>query len=319
MSVSPVRIATTQYLHTLGVIDKSAAATLSKSGFDYEVTVAKNIDEATLRMLAGDFDVGECSFATYLRICDQDQSQATGQRFIALPVFAKKLVSQYAFCRDSDSLDGHASLAGKRIAVPQFWVTAAIWHRWYLAQAGVDAASVTWCPLGKDRIEGMPYPAELKFDWSLAGEKPAQLLRDGAVDCFIYARRPDDMRGLRYLSRRPIDATLGLARSTGVVPVTHVLIARRERIVAEPTLAPALFALFNAAFKAAEHEAGNHMAQYLPLADMQLDAVTATLGNGWNAHGWSRNEKAMRTFLDAAIAQGFVGKLALEDLFVKLD
>ena len=308
-----LRIATTQYLHTLGVINKSVAG----AAFDYDVTVAKSIDEATLRMIAGDFDVGECSFATYLQICNQDQK--TGQRFIALPVFAKKLVSQYAFCRDNDSLDGHASLAGKRIAVPQFWVTAAIWHRWYMAEAGVEPGSVTWCPLNKDRIEGMPYPASLKFDWTLAGKKPADLLRDGAVDCFIYARRPDDMRGLRYLSRRPIDATLALARNSAVIPVTHVLIARRDRIAADAGLAQSVFDLFNASFKAAEREAGNHVAQYLPLGDMQIDAVSATLGSGWNGHGWSRNEKAMRTFLDAAIAQGFIGKLVLEDLFVKLD
>jgi 4,5-dihydroxyphthalate decarboxylase len=313
MAASPVRISTTQYLHTLGVIDKSAA----QSGFDYDVTVAKSIDEATLRMLAGDFDAGECSFATYLQICQRDQ--ATGQRFVALPVFAKKLVAQYAFCRDNDTLDGHGSLAGKRIAVPQFWVTAAIWHRWFMAQAGVDAANVTWCPLGKDRIDGMPYPDALKFDWSLAGKKPADLLRDGAVDCFIYARRPDDMRGLRYLSRRPIDATLSQARDSGVVPVTHVLIVRRDRIAAEPQLARSLFDLFNASFKAAEREAGNHIAQYLPLGDLQLDAVSAMLGAGWNGHGWTRNEKAMRTFLGAAIDQGFVSKLQLEDLFVKLD
>ncbi len=315
MSASPVRISTTQYLHTLGVINKSAA----KAGFDYAVTVAKNIDEATLRMIAGDFDVGECSFATYLQICNQDKLKKIDQRFIALPVFAKKLVSQYAYCRADDSLDGHASLSGKRIAVPQFWVTAAIWHRWYMAEAGVDAGSVTWFPLAKDRIEGMPYPDALKFDWSLAGKKPAELLRDGAVDCFIYARRPDDMAGLRYLSRRPIDATLATARGTGVVPVTHVLIVRRDRIAADPALAPALFALFNASFEAGEREAGNHVAQYLPLADMQLDAVSATLGGGWNRHGWNCNEKAMRTFLGAAITQGFVGKLVLEDLFVKLD
>ncbi len=313
--MSVVRIATTPYLHTLGVINKSAA----QDGFDYDVTVAKSIDEATLRMIAGDFDIGECSFATYLQICNQDRDKPTGQRFIALPVFAKKLVSQYAFCRDSDTLDGHGSLTGKRVAVPQFWVTAAIWHRWLMAQAGVAPGSVTWCPLSKDRIEGMPYPAALKFDWSLVGRKPAELLRDKEVDCFIYARRPDDMRGLRYLSRKPIESTMAQARDSGVVPVTHVLILRRDRVAADPSLARAVFDLFNASFKAAEREAGNHIAQYLPLGDMQLDAVSAMLGGGWNGQGWKCNEKAMRTFLGAAIEQGFIGKLVLEDLFIKMD
>jgi 4,5-dihydroxyphthalate decarboxylase len=178
-----LHIGTTTYLHSEPLI----ARAVSTAGLDYDVTACKTIDECTLKTLAGDFDAGECSIATFVKVCEAGGAKANN--FVGLPVFAKKLVSQYAFCRTDSDLDGHASLAGKRIAVPQFWVTAAIWHRYFLEQSGVPFDKVIWCPLGKDRIDGMPYPANYQMDWSLVGKKPAEVLRSGAADCFIFADR----------------------------------------------------------------------------------------------------------------------------------
>ena len=236
MTAARLRIGTNQYLHTLGVI----TGAVKVAGIEPEVTVTATIDECTLRMLKGDFDVGEMSLATFIKV---RESRAD---FIGLPVFSKKLVSQYAFCRADDTLDGHASLLGRRIAVPQFWVTAAIWHRWYLSDVcGVAADAVTWCPLAKDRIEGMPYPERFRFDWSLEGEKPVAAVAGGKADCFVFARRPEKIPGLRYLAHKPVETTLDLVRRTGIVPVTHVTAIRADRFEREPWLAEALLDLFS--------------------------------------------------------------------------
>jgi hypothetical protein len=303
-----LKIGTTQYLHTLPLITGAA----SVPEFSYEVAVTKTIDECTLRTLAGEFDAGEFSLATFAKVCETDR------RLVGLPVFAKKLVSQYAFCREDAPFDGHGSLAGRRIAVPQFWVTAALWHRWFLDQYGVNPASVVWCPLAKDRIEGMPYPSHYALDWSLAGRKPAEVLRSGAADCFIFARRPDDLRGLRSLARRPLEETLAVTRRTGVIPITHVLAVRRE-IAADPALAAAILRLFSQSLAMGDHEVGHHTAQYMPLADMQFDETTAALGAGWNQYGWRRNEATIRTFAQTALAQGFVDAMDIDELFCKID
>ncbi|MSQ70445.1 MAG: hypothetical protein EXR27_04005 [Betaproteobacteria bacterium] len=310
--MASIRLSTTQYLHTLPVITRS----VSVPGLDYDVTVAKSIDESTLKTLAGEFDVGESSLANFLKV-----SEPGGRhdgKFVALPVFAKKLVSQYAFCREDDDLDGHGSLAGKRIALPQFWITAAVWHRWYMEQHGVSFASAVWCPLAKDRIEGMSYPDAAQIDWSLLGRKPLEVIREGAADCFIFARRPENLRGLRYLAKQPLDTALEVARRTGVVPLTHVLILRRELLASRPELGASLYELFSQALAAGRREAGNDVAQFLPLGDLQLDAATAALGAGWNDHGWTRNEKALRTFCAAAVKQGMVKSVDVEQVFLKI-
>ncbi len=300
-----LKIGTTQYLHTLPLIN----AAVSVPELTYDVTVTRTIDECTLRTIAGDFDAGEFSLATYLKICETDN------RFVAFPVFAKKLVSQYAFCRADAPLDDHGSLAGRRIAVPQFWVTAALWHRWTLQQYGVAANAVTWCPLARDRIDGMPYPDTFNFDWSLVGRKPSELLRNGEADCFIFARRPDDLKGLRYLARKPIEETLALTRRTGIIPITHVLAVKREWLAAHSGLDQAVLALFSAALAHGDHEVGHHVAQYLPLADMQFDDINSTLGEGWNHYGWQRNQATIRAFCALAIEQGFVKSVDIDRVF----
>lgn len=304
-----LRIGTTQYLHTMPLI----AGAVSVPGVEYQVTVTKTIDECTLKTLAGEFDAGEFSLATYIKVCEAGGPHA--DQFIGLPVFAKKLVSQYAFCRADDNMDGHASLAGKRIAVPQFWVTAAIWHRLFIEAAGVDPASVTWCPLGKDRIDGMPYPDQFKYDWSLVGKKQSEVIRSGEADCFIFARRPFDLKGLRYLSRNPIDAALETVKRTGIIPVTHVLAVRRELLQQRPDLAQAIYSLFAQSLAHGDDEVGHHTAQFLPLADMQLDNTYAALGEGWNGYGWQRNEKVLRAFCAAAVKQGFVKAVDIDRIF----
>ncbi len=312
MSNVPLRIGTTKYLHTMPLIER----TVSAPGIDYSVTVTKTIDECTLKTLAGEFDAGEFSLATYIKVCEPGSPNA--DKFIGLPVFAKKLVSQYAFCRADAPLDGHGSLKGKRIAVPQFWVTAAIWHRMFMEAAGVGLGDVTWCPLGKDRIDGMPYPEQFKYDWSLVGKKQSDVLRSGEADCFIFARRPSDLKDIRHLAKKPIESALATVKSTGIIPVTHVLAVKRELLEAKPELAAGIYKLFADALAAGDDEVGHHTAQFLPLADMQLDDTYAALGPGWNGYGWSRNEKVVRAFCAAAVEQGFVSAVDIDRIFHKM-
>ena len=164
----------------------------------------------------------------------------------------------------------------------------------------------------------MPYPSSLKFDWSLVGRKPSEVIRSGAADCFIFARRPADLKGMRYLAKHPVEETLATVKRTGVAPITHVLALKREVHEANPRVAQALLDLFSASLAHGDNEIGHHAAQFLPLADMQLDQTIATLGEGWNRYGWARNGGIIRTFCDAAAGQGFVGKVDIDRIFLQI-
>ncbi|MDX3906428.1 MAG: hypothetical protein QHC78_12135 [Pigmentiphaga sp.] len=304
-----IHLGATQSFHSQPLL----AGLVEVPGVAYRASATRTIDECTMKALRGEFDAAEMSLATFVKVRERDDT------LVGLPVFARKLVSQYAFCRDGAALSGYESLAGKRIAVPQYWLTAALWHRWYLAMYGVDPASVVWCPLADDRLEAMPYPDGVQIDWSLKGRGPSDVLRSGHADCFIFARRPLDMKGLRYLSPDPAAQALALARRTGVVPVTHVIAVRAALLAERPGLAEALVELYTRALHYAAQEVAHEAAQFLPLGDLEQDRTRAALGNDWNAYGWRASEPALRTFCEAAVSQGMVRKVDLDSAFVQLE
>ncbi len=292
-----VTIASTAYLHTEPVL----RAEIPAEGFTYRAVRAKNIDDCTMRTLKGEFDVGEMSLATFFK------AKEGGADFLGLPVFGKKFVPQYAYCARGSSLKGPADLKGHRVAVFQYWVTASLWHRWLLKHMyGLDPAEIVWCPLRRDRIEGMPYPEGYRMDWGLLGESPEAVVRDGRVDCFFYARKPDDFEGLRYLMAEPLGECLRLLRSMRFVPINHVMAVRAATLDAHPGLAEGLLKLFDAAAARTSRDIGHVAAQFLPFADLEQQLAAEILGADWNANGWQRNERTIETFHDAACEQGFI-------------
>lgn len=297
MTHPTITIGSTSYLHTEPVLRHR----IPTARFTYRCETVKNIDECTLRTMAGDFDLGEMSLATFFKMKER------GAEFKGLPIFSKKFVPQYAFCAEAATLTGPQDLRGRRVAVFQYWVTASLWHRWLLKHYyQVDPAEITWCPLRRDRMEDMPYPAGYRFDWQHVGQSPAPLLRAGQVDCFFYARRPDDFNGLRYLVRDGVAEGRRYLKTMRLMPITHVMAVKPQLLEEHPWLGAELVRLFDAARLRVQKEVGHISSQYLPFADLQQREIDALLGADWNAYGWAANEGTIATFYDAACEQGFV-------------
>jgi 4,5-dihydroxyphthalate decarboxylase len=310
MASKTLRIGTTGSFHSQPIL----AHAVDVPGLTYEAIGTKTIDECTMRALDGDFDVAEMSLATFVKV------RETNPSLVGLPIFARKLVSQYAFCRDDATLSDHASLRGKRVAVPQYWLTAALWHRWYLQHAfGVDPADVVWCPLGPDRLDGMSYPKDHQIDWSLAGRGQSEVLLSGAADCFIFARRPLDMAGIRHVAADPGKQAIDLVKATGIVPATHVIVAQASLVQNQPRIAHDILDLFVKALKHGAREVSHEAAQFLPLGDLQQDRMARELGATWNHYGWKPAELAVRTFCDAAVRQGMVAAVDIDNCFLQLN
>lgn len=292
-----ITIGSTAYLHT----DPVLRHRIPSERFEYRCETVKNIDECTMRTMRGEFDLGEMSLATFFKLKER------GAEFIGLPIFAKKFVLQYAFCSDGAPIAQPRDLSGKRVGVFQYWVTASLWHRWVLKHYyHVDPVDITWCPLRRDRIEDMPYPADYRFDWRHVGESPEPLLRGGQLDCFFYARRPDDFAGLRYLVRDGVEEGIRFLKAKRLMPVTHVMAIKPQLLEKYPWLGSELVALFDAARVDIQRQVGHISSQYLPFADLQQQEINSLLGSDWNAYGWSVNEHTIATFYDAACEQGFV-------------
>lgn len=309
MSIPKLSIACTPYLHTEPLVNQQVKSEF----FEYEVKNVANIDECTMRTLTGDFDIGEMSLATFLKVQERDVSLK------ALPIFSRKVMQQYIFCAEKSDLTSPYDLRGKKVAIPQYWITAGIWHRWLLQNYyHVDPREIIWCPLKEDRISGMSYPADYQLDWQYVGQSPEELLCSGEMDCFFYARKLDNMRGIRYLFPDVLSEQIKFYKNTGIIPITHVLAVKEELLKEYPWIAQEVTQLFDKSKKKALKDLGNTVSLYLPFADIYLQEIESILGAEWNHFGWSNNKHILTTFFQAAKDQCFFEKeMNLEQAFVK--
>ena len=88
-----------------------------------------------------EYDVCELSMSSYLTSVSQGNSQ-----YIAVPVFLSRLFRHSAIYLFADSgIETPADLAGKRIGVPEYQITAALWVRGLLDdEFGVPPAAMRW-------------------------------------------------------------------------------------------------------------------------------------------------------------------------------
>jgi 4,5-dihydroxyphthalate decarboxylase len=256
---------------------------------------SKTVDANSRAMLEGKYDVAEMSLATFLKAKDD------GAKLIGLPVFpGRRFVQPGVAASKTSGLTDPSEFAGKRVGVPQYWLTSSVWHRGVLQHVhGVAPDKVEWVTVVSERGEA-EFPKGIRVT-PREGAKIPELLAAGEIDAALVPRPaegscifPDVVAAQRdYLAK------------TGIFPIMHFIVMREE--VAD--LAPALSRAFAAAKQGAEQEA--------PILGMSAAEGLKTFGGDAYPYGLGPNRKVLDTFLGYAYEQGLTRKkLALDDLFV---
>src|SRR5438105_8685426 len=103
---------------TQPLLDEHAAV----SGLDVEVHAGTSVDRTSREMLEGRYDVAEMSLATYVK------ARELGADLMALPIFTgRRFLQPCVVARAAAGIRTLADLRGKRIGLPQFWMTSSVW------------------------------------------------------------------------------------------------------------------------------------------------------------------------------------------------
>jgi 4,5-dihydroxyphthalate decarboxylase len=266
----------------------------------FKVTAGNSVDGNSRQMLAGAFDVAEMSFATYLKAREQ------GRDLIGLPIFTGRGFLQPGLLVSTASgITRPEEIAGRRVGVPQFWMTSSVWHRGLLQQQhGVKAQDVEWYTASEERFEGVTFPPGVKINRLAEGTQPNAALEAGLVDVVMVP--PRGARGpMRPGTRSPYADLTAAQRAyfakTGVFPIMHFVVMRESVHRKLPWLAAALQTAFVES-KARAEKAG---------------AVPPPLANEKWEFGLTENARALDTFFGFARETGWVSdKLTLADCFV---
>ena len=187
------------------------------------------------------FQACEFSLSNFTMMRDRGAEWLT-----AIPVFANRdFRHSIIWVRNDSPLESAEQLAGKRVGVRDYTMTAAVWLRGTLLdEYGTDWRDINWYANAEQRfpiLDGIPL--------ELGEGDPETMLLAGELDAFI-SPRPRDLentparRNLRTIFRDTQKVEREYFTRTGIYPINHTVVMRRELLDEFPGAASAIFAAY---------------------------------------------------------------------------
>jgi 4,5-dihydroxyphthalate decarboxylase len=269
-----------------------------------------------------EFDVAEMSFSSYLLTLERDAP------FIAIPAFPSRAFRHNGiYVNAASGITKPEQLRGRTVGVPEYQVTAAVWIRGILAEFhGVPADSVRYRTGGlyrPGRTEKLPVsPPGVEIKPIPVGQTLGRLLAEGELDAIYTPRVPPEFTAgdprIRRLYADPRAAEIEYFRATGIFPIMHTVVIRREVYQRDRWLATSLLKAFTAAKElatAALLETAA-LAAALPFAYQEAEELVALMGRDYWPYGLGPNRLALETLVRYSCEQGLIAQRpAVEELF----
>ena len=283
------------------------------------------VEETFFRMLRNrEFDAAEMSLSSYCVSLMQDEPA-----FVAIPVFPSRFFRHSCiFLSAKSGIREPKDLAGKRIGVPEYQMTAPVWIRGILQdEYGVDPASCEYWTGGEEepgRQEKLKLDLPAKFRLKPIGPKQtlARMIADGELDAMHTARAPSTFamrpEAVKRLFESYVEVEKAYYRKTKIFPIMHTVVIRRELYRANRWIAQSLCKAFRQALRRTYEYLNTTMAltAMLPWQAAHVEEARRELGEDWWPYGFEPNRRVLETFLRYHYEQGLSKRrLKVEELF----
>ncbi|GAB4079110.1 ABC transporter substrate-binding protein [Modestobacter muralis] len=270
------------------------------------------VEETFFRMMRyREFEVAEMSLSSYVKSLDLDEPP-----FVALPVYTSRQFRHAGiFVNTESGIEKPEDLRGKVVGTPEWQLTANVWIRGFLDdQYGVPVDSVEYRTGGQEtpgRIEkaAVDLGDRIRISPVGPGQTLSRMLADGEIDAFQGPRVPSSFvpgGNVRRLFADPVAAEKQYFAGTGIFPIMHVVVVRRDVYERHPWVAQTLTkALHLAKSKAAaELYDASALRFMLPWLIPGLEEARTLLGEDYWSYGLQGNEHVLATFLRYHHEQG---------------
>lgn len=282
------------------------------------------VEEIFWRMLRyEEFDVAELSIGAFL------VEAARGlRRFMAIPVFPSRTFRHRClFVNDSSGIERPEDLRGKRVGVPEYTMTAAVWLRGLLQdEYGIAPEEIHWFQGGeeqpgrKDRVE-FDLPPQIRLQ-VITDRTLNEMIESGAIDALISPRMPSCfLRGAPQVRRLFPDfkrVEMEYFRRTGIFPIMHAIVIRMAVYKKHPWIAQSLYKAFCEAKDRCFREIydSNVLRTSLPWTVAEYEETRHLMGEDYWPYGFSANRHVLETLHSYLLKQGLIKqRLGLEELF----
>lgn len=300
---------------------------VAPDGISLHTTVLHPSEMFWRQLKFAEFDVSEMSLASLFIAASQGDT-----RWAAIPVFTmRRFFHTLAFVRNDRGIHAPADLRGKRVGVPEYQQTSAVWSRGIFEhEFGLDPRTVEW------HMERLPEkshggatsfepPPGIRLEQIPSSKDIGTMLASGELDATVlYLNEPNlvdrsriDLASapVRPLFADTLEEGRRYYRSTGIYPINHTVVVRRTLLERHPWIALNLQTAFQRAKDLSLREAWSGAAPWL-----ELGVVTAPEGLARPAdplpYGFKASRLVLETIMRYLHEQGLVRHgLALEDVF----
>jgi 4,5-dihydroxyphthalate decarboxylase len=287
---------------------------VSAEGIDLNVLLLP-VEEIFFRMVRyQEFDAAEMSLSSFLI------SESRGQpRFVAIPVFpSRKFRHADIYIRKDSQVKRPEDLQGRRIGMPEYQMTAAVWVRGILEEFyGVATTGVHWFTGGTERPGReerlkITLPPAFKLTAIPSHTTLLELLRQGEIDAIITARVPSPfVRKEDWITRLfpdPKEVETEYFQKTGIFPIMHTVVFREDVYGRYPWAAQSLYKAFCKAKDLCFERMLNSAALTvsLPWFNQELEDAFALMGKDFWVYGLEGNKKTISKLMEYMHIQGLL-------------
>jgi 4,5-dihydroxyphthalate decarboxylase len=294
-------------------------------GIDLNFLALDNPREIFDRMSgAQEFDASEMSSSEFVA-----RHAAGDCPFVALPVFPSRVFRHGFIAVDRRAVAAPKDLAGQRIGVPLYAMTAAIFIRGLLQHDfGVDLSQVRWIEGAMNEAKPHGHPARLKLakavsiEANTSGKSLSDLIAAGEIAATIGASLPNAIGRKAHIGRLFADhreREKEYYRRTRIFPIMHLVVLRREIYERHPFVATSLYRAFcqakDLALQKMRHP--GTLRYMLPWMGSEIEEIDEVFGHDPWPYGVEPNQATLEALVQYLAEQGLIASpVPVDKLFV---
>jgi 4,5-dihydroxyphthalate decarboxylase len=309
------------YDRTRALMDK----TVVPDGIDL-IYLNMPVEETFFRMLRHrEFDIAEMSLSSYVVSCFTED-----RPFVAIPVFPSRFFRHSSIYVNAGArINEPADLRGRRVGCPEYQMTAPVWIRGILSdEYGLKVDDVAYYTGGEENPNrpeklSLNLPSNIRVNRIGPGQTLSAMLRAGEIDALYTARKPSSYEGpagqVRRLFEDFVEVERAYFRKTGIFPIMHTIVLRRDVYEANRWIAQSLYKAFCEAQRRAYDDLRETAAlkTMLPWLAAHVEDARREMGDDYWSYGFNPNRKTLETFLRYSYEQGLSKRqLRPEEIFV---
>jgi 4,5-dihydroxyphthalate decarboxylase len=250
---------------------------------------------------------------------------------VALPVFPSRVFRHGFITVNRKAVKTPKDLEGKRIGVPLYTQTAAVFIRGLLRdEYGVDLSGVHWVQGATNSADahGDPSPPPLlkpvAIERNSSARSLSELLERGEIHAILGSGLPDSLRSSPDVVRLFPDfykVELDYFRRTRIFPIMHLVAMRRDVYERYPFVATSLYQAMERAKNIAlvKMRDTGALRYMLPGMTAEIDTIDEVFGGDPWPYGIEPNRPTLEALVRYLAEQSLIkGPIPVQDLFVPI-